>query len=664
MGRRMPMLNASFNYSHGSNVSVGRFPTLGGEGDNTFMFGNAGLSFGLGRTSHNTRLSYNSSRFDGLNLYAFNRNVAGEAGIGGVSDDPFDWGVPNVSFTTFQDLYDRPPSKRVDSRWSINHSVSFTLKKHSIRAGGEFRHQSSESQTDSNARGAFTFTGLYTSRPGGGAARDGGLDFADFLLGLPQQTSLAYGPGKLGFSTQSWNLYFTDDWRINGALTLTAGLRYEFVSPLEEADGRLVNLDVPADFSGAAPVFAGKVGPFTGQFPDSLVHADRNNVAPRLGIAWTPNRQSSRRMTVRAGYGVSYNLNAYQRIAERMSAQPPFAVTNTSQGTPGAPLTFESPFVVANADTVTNSYGIDKNYELAAVEIWNLDVSKELPHGWNVGGGYTGTAGRNLDITRAPNRDRNGLRIANVQAFTWQSSEGTSSTHSMSVRLRKRMGRGFNAGLNYTFGKSLDNASSIGGGGMVVAQDDRNLAAEKGRSSFDRRHRLSMNYNWQLPFGTGRRWLTKGFGNAVAGGWSWSGNAMVQSGGPFTARIVGDFADVGRGVNGTLRANYTGAPVQLDNPSIQRWFNTEAFVLPPSGQFGDAGRNTITGPGSFLVNMNLERNISLGRPRTMSVRVQANNIFNVANYQSINTTVNSPLFGQVTSVGQMRSVQITTSVRF
>jgi hypothetical protein len=664
MGRRTPTLNLSLSYGNNSSHSAGRFPTLGGDNDGNSLSSNLNLSWGIGRTMQQTRVTFSRNRSNGLNLYAFTRDVAGEAGVVGISDDPFDWGVPNLSFTTFADLSDRAPSRRVDRRWSVGHTATYALKKHTLRVGAELRSQSLDSQVDTNARGSFTFTGLYTSRPGGGAARDGGLDFADFLLGYPQQASVQYGPGEIGFRSRSYNLYFADDWRVTGGLTVNAGLRYEFASPLDEAQDHLVNLDVPSDFSAAAPVMAGKNGPFTGAFPDSLVYADRNNVAPRIGVAWTPNRSSSRRLTIRGGYGVNYNLGAYSSIAQRLAGQPPFAVSNTSQGSPLAPLTFASPFVVVSDATVTNSYGIDKHYQLGAVQIWNLDLQRELPHGWTVGGGYTGTAGRNLDIQRAPNRDRNGLRIPNVQAFLWQSSEGSSITHSGTLRIRKRMARGFFAGLNYTLAKSLDNASSIGGGGFTVAQDDRNLAAERGRSSFDRRHRLLFNYQWELPFGPSRTWLQKGFWSAIAGGWTWSGSGTYQSGAPFTARVRGDFADVQRGVNGTLRADYTGAPITVDDPTVERWFNTAAFVLPPAGQFGNAGRNTITGPSSLLVNMNLSRNVSLGRPRSLNIQIQVTNVLNTPNYGSIDTVVNSPTFGQVTSVGQMRSAQVTTRLRF
>jgi len=117
-------------------------------------------------------------------------------------------------------------------------------------------------------------------------------------------------------------------------------------------------------------------------------------------------------------------------------------------------------------------------------------------------------------------------------------------------------------------------------------------------------------------------------------------------------------------VNGTLRADVTGQPITVPDPGIARWFNTAAFVVPAEGTFGDAGRNTIIGPGTFLVNMGLVKNIDLGRPRTLSIRIQANNVFNTPPLLAIDTVVNSPTFGQVVQVGTMRSVSFDTRLRF
>ena len=152
-------------------------------------------------------------------------------------------------------------------------------------------------------------------------------------------------------------------------------------------------------------------------------------------------------MTVRTGYGVNYNLGAYGSIAQRLAAQPPFAVTSTSLGTATVPLPVVDPFAHVDSSTTTNSYGIDRTYDLGVAQIWNADVSRDLPRNLSVGLGYTGTKGSYLDIQRAPNRDPDGgLRIEDVQPFTWQSSEGRSILHAITARARKRLSRGVSFG--------------------------------------------------------------------------------------------------------------------------------------------------------------------------------------------------------------------------
>jgi hypothetical protein len=649
-------------YRRSSRDDSPRFPTVGGSSRSSSWDVPVSLSLTKGRLSNQLRLGYNHSRSDGMNLYAFASDVAGDAGIGGVSQDPFDWGAPNLSFSTFADLRDRNPSSRLDERLSFQDSVSWATRRHTLRVGIDYGRQRLESRTDTNARGSFVFTGLYTGAPaaGGRSVSGTGLDFADFLLGLPQQASIHYGPGLVRFRSHSFGLFAQDDFRPRANLTLNVGVRYEYVAPYHEADRRLVNLDVPDDFTAAVPVLAGATGAFTGTFPDALVLGDGDNVAPRIGWAWRPQRAT----TIRGGYGINYNLGAYGAIAQRLSGQPPFAVSQTSLGTTSVPLTFAAPFLPVDPSTTTNSYGIDKNYQLGLVQIWNLDVQRELRTNWNAALSYTGTKGLDLDLQRAPNRGPSGLRIAGVQPFLWQSSEGGSILHSITVRLRRRFAHGFSVGTSYTFARSIDDASSIGGGAMIVAQNDQDLGAERGRSSFDRRHRASADWTYELPFGAGRHGLTKGLGAALLGGWVWNGSATIESGGPFTARVVGDAADVARGVNGTLRADVTGQPVALAHPTVERWFNVDAFRVPASGTFGDAGRNTITGPGTFLVNMGLSRNVPLGRSRALSVRAQASNVFNTPQFSAIDTVVNSPTFGQVTGVRPMRSIQIQTRLRF
>jgi hypothetical protein len=159
---------------------------------------------------------------------------------------------------------------------------------------------------------AASYSGLYT-----------GVDFADFLVGLPQQAT-AVRPGLERFIPTP-AISSSDDWRVRSNLTVNAGLRYEYYSPYAEADNRLLTLDVAPGFVAVAPTLAGTVGPYSGPLPDTIVRPDRTAFAPRIGIAWKPQTAT----VVRAGYGVNYNSSVYQRIALQLAGQPPFATTTT-----------------------------------------------------------------------------------------------------------------------------------------------------------------------------------------------------------------------------------------------------------------------------------------------------------------------------------------------
>lgn len=652
-------MNVQLQYRRNSNDRINVFPTLGGDNSGSSLTVPIGFNIGRGRTQHTVNASVSETRSTTVNRYAFVENVAGEAGIGGVATDPFTWGVPTLSFSSLSSVNDLTPSRRTDRRLSLTYGWTRPIARHTLRFGGDWRNDTSSSQTDANARGSFVFTGLYSG--GGTSARAGGLDFADFLLGLPQQASVQFGPGSVDMRGRSLSLYVQDDWRRNGTLTFNLGLRYELVWPFLETTGQMVNLDVAPDFSGAAPVISGATGPFSGQFPDALVTPDLDNLAPRVGVAW----RAAPGLIVRGGYSVAFNAGSYSSIARQLVSQPPFAVTNTSIGAANDPLTLAEPFADALPTLTTNNFGVAVDYRLGRVQTWNTDVARDFWRVWNVGGGYTYVVGSSLDIVRAPNRGPEGLRIANVQSFLWQTSEGSSRLHTGVVRLNRRAVRGIGGGVTYTLARSMDNASSLGAGQTQVAQDDQNLDAEWSLSSFDRRHQVSGNMNIELPFGPNRRWFSDGgVWAALLRDWSMNTTITWQSGTPYTPRVLGAASDVARGTNGTLRADYTGAPIPVSSPTIDKFFNTTAFSIPEAGTFGDAGRNLIVGPGSRDLNAQLSRSMRMGNNRSLTVQLRANNLLNQVNYSAIDTVVNSPTFGQVTSVRPMRSTQLTLRFQF
>src|SRR5712692_4207524 len=673
-GRRRAQNNINFgmNWTRNSTTLVNPFPSLNGGNSLQGLNASAGWTYGRGRATNTFRVNYNHNHVATTNLYSSIQNVAGDAGIGGVSTNPFDWGLPGISFNTFAGLSDPTPRRELDQTYTLSDTVSWSRGKHNWRFGGDYRRILQSFRSAKNAEGSFVFTGFATSQfaSGSGApVADTGYDFADFLLGLPQQTTLQSGTNSYNFRANSFDVFAQDDFRFRPSLSFNLGLRYEYNGPYTEARNQIANLDVAAGFAGAASVLPGQAGAFNGAFPASLIRPDRNNFAPRLGIAWKPMKQT----VVRAGYGVNYNLAQYGNIIQNFAFQPPFAVTSTNVSSPANALTLQNGFPPTNL-AVTNNFAVDPNYRLGYVQVWNLDIQRQLPANAVMNLDYNGSKGTRLDIERA-------ITISGVQPFIYESSAGNSVFHSGSIRVRKRMAHGIAVSGTYTYSKSIDDASSIGGGGTVVAQNPFDIAADRGLSSFDQRHKFSGNWIYELPFGENHRFAQRGPLSHILDGWQWSGNFTIGSGLYFTPRVLGNSVDINRGVSGSLRANATGAPISLGNSTTREWFNTAAFCSPatsgsstpasgstcanPNGtSFGDAGRNIIEGPGQITFDMNLAKIITIKESRALELRIQAANVFNTAHFTAINTVVNSLTYGEVTSVGSMRRITMLARFRF
>jgi hypothetical protein len=305
-------------------------------------------------------------------------------------------------------------------------------------------------------------------------------------------------------------------------------------------------------------------------------------------------------------------------------------------------------------------------------QIWNFSIETPLLRNLIFETTYTGTKGTGLDLLRSPNRAQPGTdlirRIPNAAAFTYDQSGASSIYHALRVRLQKRMGRGIMAGGTYTFGKSLDNASSIGGGAQIVVQDDTNFAAERGRSSFDIRHQFRSNYNWELPFGERRKWLSSGKAAAFFGNWSINGSVTMNSGSPYTARMLGTASN-----NSGTGNNFSERPDAVSDPALGRdvrtplrFFNVAAFALPPAGRFGNASRNTITGPGTVSVEASIGKSIRLGRDRQrrLDLRWEVSNLLNHPNYTGLNTVINSINAGRVQGARAMRTMDFQARFNF
>ena len=659
-------INGGFVFNNIRNTVLNPFPGLGGDQSVQNYNVNAGHTAVKGMFVNSLRFNYNRNALRTTNQFTDARNIESELGITGVSQNPADFGLPVLNFAPeFSSLQDLAPQFRTNQNFAVNDFMRLTRGRHSFSWGGGFRRQFADVRNAGNARGTFVFTG--------GAS---GVPFADFLLGFAQQTSIQFGAEDYHFRANAFDLFVQDNWRAGKNLTLNLGLRYEFVNPFVEAGNQLVNLDVAPDFSAVAPVLPGQIGPITGaRFPDGLIRPDRNNFAPRVGIAWKPLSKT----VVRAGYGINYNIGQYGSMMTQLGFQPPFAVAQSNPAPTLTSLTLQNgfPAPVISPDHITNTYAVDPNYRLAYVQSWNVNIQQEVGNSLVINLGYAGAKGTHLDIVRAPDQLPTGgprflpctpltaTDTACVSPFLFESSQGSSIMHAATLRVRKRLRQGLSVGGSYTYAKSIDDASSIGGGAQVVAQNDLDIAAERGLSSFDQRHRFTADYFYQLPFGKDKKWLNtdswveKAFSTLVI-----SGNVTLASGFPFSPRVFGNSADLNRGVTGATRPDLVpGQAIELSDPTIRQWFNTAAFT-GPAGVFGNAGRNIIIGPGMFSMDMAVSKTVQLKEMQGLELRLSATNVFNTVHFTSIDTTLGSPTFGQVVAAGPMRKGQLTARYRF
>jgi hypothetical protein len=664
--------NIAVNYSmrRGRSLSAATFPELDTNrtnfGQNVSISGNRRFQQ---RLIANWRVVLNRSRTESINDFAYNRNVAEEVGIKGTSQDPVNWGPPTINYTSYGNLSLGSPSISQNQTFSVSGGLRKIGRSHSLQTGGDISWVQRNSKGDANGRGTYSFTGyatiLFDSQ--GGQVPGTGNDFADFLLGLPYSASRRFvdpDTNPHGSNTylrsRSWNLFVMDNWRVRSNLTINYGLRYEYAGPSFEKFNRLVSLDSSPDFTELAQVFPDEYGSLSGwYFSRSIVNPDRNNFAPRVGIAWKPRNQWP--FVIRAGYGIGYDTGGYSSIVGQLLNQSPFAVNQNLASDRANPLTLKIGFPDDPAITIQNTYAIDPGYRPSYAQQWNLDVQTQISNLYVLDISYSGAKGTGLDIFRAPNR------FDNAGTFIYQTRGANSIYHGLAVQFSRRFSRGFNVRSSYTFSKSIDDVS--GGGGSSVAQNDLDLAAERALSSQDQRHSFQANFMYELPIGQNRAFFagaSPALLNFIAG-WTFNGSITLAGGSPMTARYASSGGGgTGAALYNSLRADSTGLPVSLPRGerTTQMFFNTAAFTIP-SGPYGTAGRNTITGPGTNMVNMSVRKSIGLddnGRRLDLSWQVQ--NLFNHPNWSGVSTTVNALNFGQVTSVRSMRSMTINLRIRF
>jgi len=628
-------------------------------------------------------LSYNFTRqANRLTPFWENReNISGNAGIaaavsptpgampvaGGNDQLPSYWGPPTLSFSGGSGttpLTDGNSSLTRNETNSYGWVMRWNHFAHNVTGGVDFRRQEFNYLSQQNPRGTFTFTGAATASA---SASGSGSDVADFLIGTPDASAIAFGNADKYLRQTAYDAYLTDDWRVNPTLTINAGVRYEYGAPVTEIKNRLVNLDVASGFSAVAPVLASAPkGTLTGtNYPNSLTRPDRGGIEPRIGLSWRPIPGSS--TVVSAGYGITYDTSVYQGIALNMAQQEPLSTSLTVQNSPTCQLTLASGFIPCSA-TTPQLFGVDPNFRIGYVQTWNLKVQRDLPGSLQMMAMYLGNKGTHGSQLFLPNTNPVGAAVICTtcpSGFEYLGSGGDSTRESGQFQLRRRLKSGFTASALYTYSKSIDDDSALGGQGAAtlssatIAQNWLNLRGERGLSTFDQRHLVNIQVQYTTGMGKGGGTLLTGWRGRVYKEWTFQTQINAGTGLPETpleaATLVASYPSL-------VRPNLTGAPLYAGTAG--RFVNPLAYTAPATGQWGDARRDSITGPVQFTTSAVMLRTFRLPDKVNLDIQIAASNPLNHVTYSNWYTNVNSTQFGLPAAANTMRTVQTTLRLRF
>src|SRR5215470_818957 len=559
------------------------------------------------------------------------------------------------------------PILRRENTYQYVGNLTFTGSAHTVKTGLDVRRRHLTEYQTNRGNGRFNFAPNITNNPANNA---GGNAMASFLLGAPSLIEQDYLLAWVGIRGTEYSAYVADDWRATRKLTLNIGLRYELDTPYSEVANRWANFDPKT----ATVLIAGRNG--VGE--SAGVNTFKKGFAPRFGFAY----QLGDRTVVRGGAGIFWNTAGHGGNALRLQRHVPFGpifsfspgnffvTRRVSDGFPTIP-----PLDLRLADNPSGSViGVDPNYQPGYAEQFNLTVQHELPSSLLLKASYVGNLGRHLDTSFNLNQAVPGAGAVNnrrpffgvrptLADVTWAVSDGLGAYHAFQFSAEKRLTHGLSGLLSYTWGHSIDTVGQSFGGGAEgpLPQDPRNRRADRGNSPFDIRHRLTIAWNYALPFGKGRRWLSDGgLAEYALGGWQVNGINTFQTGLPYTPTANSPTVNTGTG----SRPNRTGDG-KLDDPTVDRWFDTSAFATPAQFTYGNSGRNILYGPGRVNFDFSLFKQFRITEGLNLQFRTEFFNLFNTPQFDLPNAAIGASNAGTITGiVGTPRQIQFGLKLAF
>ena len=559
-------------------------------------------------------------------------------GINGPDLAPVDQAYPAVVLPGFETIGDDPnlPVVRSTNTWHVSDSLSIERGRHHVKLGGEMRSYESDGFNHLYARGEATFTGAFTGNP-----------VADLLLGFPTFTLLAENDNRQALRTWSANLFAQDDWRLSPTLTVNAGVRYEYNTPPYDADDRMVIFD-PETLT-LKPV--GQDG-----ISRSGLSGDFNNVAPRVGVSWDLTGRGT--LVVRGGYGLFYDSGTLIENSALYFNPPYFTLQVFAPF--DAPIFWEDPFPVDGGFEPTPTVNtLDPNFRTG----WSQQASIGLERvfsGTTLAARYVTTHGRNMVRKRNVNQPPPGpgeidprRPIQGYADILFIESQARSSYHGLQLSAVRRHARRLSFRGAYTWATSQDDTSAFlaTDGDDNTPQNSRDLAAEWGPSDYDVRHRFVGSVTWDLPDGD----------SPLLNGWQTSVVFTAQSGRPFTPRVSFDNSNTGNIGGGTFAYDRPNV-VPAGTPGAVT-YDGQSFAVAPQYTFGNAGRDSLTGPAYAALDAVVAKRMRFG-DNTLELRLEIFNALNRANYQIPDSFVDRPTFGQSLVAFPARQMQLAARFVF
>jgi hypothetical protein len=616
------------------------------------------------------RVGFNRYRLDYVPIdFAPGAGLGNELGVPNSNVTPREQNLPIFSPATYLGVGQTRslPLYRRENTFEELDNLTWTKGLHTFKIGADFRRRQLTIYQTNEGNGRFNFSAAFTdSRNPAGV---GGDSAASFILGYPTLDAHDYNYQFPGIRMNEFGMYFADDFRVTKNLTLNYGMRWDYFSPPDEVFNRWSNFDIITARYNVAGV--------DGVNQNAGVLKFWPNFGPRFGFAY----QMFPHTVVRGGFGLFYNASGSESGNMRLARNLPFGLTlQTSPGDVTVGPTVSEGFpplqpIIIPPTPNGVGYSVAPNFRPSYAEQFNTVVEQEIPSlqmvlkfagvgnlarhlqdEWN--------ANQPIPGSTATQSRRPLYSLATEQSdVDYYLSDGFGNYLAFQFTADKRLSRGLTALLGYTYSHAIDDVPlEFGGGDAGPNPQDPRFPHEVSNSIIDQRQRLTLSYLWAFPFGKGQPFLNNGgIADLLLGGWQTNGLLFRQSGLWFSPVLETSTTNTGT----SSRPNLIPGAKVVYPKTIATWFLPTAYATPAPYTYGDAGRNTLLGPGRTNFDTSLFKTFPIRERLFVEFRVEAFNVFNHPQFGYPNQTVGSPQVGEITSiVGNARNMQAAIHIQF